>query len=459
MMATALQVIDNNLCNPEAEVIVLSATLCDRLMIDQLADKLPAEDFSEPIFGQIYSLIVHEHSLGHAATPVTLRPFLEGLPAFQDMGGFAWLAGLTGQSFSRFHAQGAADQIVSFARRRRLIEGLRETIRKAGSHDEPIEALIEEADDAINSAREGKKADFEHSAAQCVEAVINSFSEPVTGVECGNIPSVDQLLGPMRPTHLIIGAGRPGMGKTATAVSYALGAASRGHGVLFMSLEMGADELGERMAADLCFEERVPHRAIRDHTLTRDQQRSICRAHERLKAMPLQIIDQGGITVGQLRAKARRWARRFEARGHKLELIIVDYLQLMRADRKMDRFEAVSEISRSLKELAKELKVAVFALSQLSRAVEQRPDKRPILSDLRESGQIEQDADAVLFFLRDEYYLRLMDPPSDDEKRAKFEAALKKSEGRIEFICAKRRNGEARSLKGEFFYHYQAVRG
>jgi replicative DNA helicase len=153
----------------------------------------------------------------------------------------------------------------------------------------------------------------------------------------------------------------------------------------------------------------------------------------------------------------RRWKRRFEARGHRLELVIVDYMQRMKL--KGDRYEAISEISRTSKDLAKDEGLTVCALAQLSRKVEERADKRPQLSDLRDSGQIEQDADTVLFFLRQEYYLRNAEPPTDTEQRAKWEKALSDAAGRVEFICAKRRAGVTGSLMGEFLGPFQAVRG
>lgn len=457
----ALQVVENKIGNVEAEMAVIAAMLCEPKIIDALADRLKSEEFVDLFLGYVYSLIIREHSLGRAATPITIRPLLESEPAFAELGGWNWLATLTGSvgAVSIISASSSASQITEFAQRRRLVEGLRETITLASDYDQPIAGLIEAADEAISAAREAGSDSAEYSGADCIRTVIDGFDQPITGTTCGNILSIDTLLGPMRPSHLVIGAGRPGMGKTATAISYALGAAAKGHGVLFVSLEMSADQLGERMAADLCLEHRIPHEAIRDRTLTDVQKREVCRAHSRLANLPLQIIDRGGLQVGRLRSIVRRWARRFEARGSKLELVIVDYLQLMRVDRKMDRFEAVGEISRSLKEIAKENDVAVFALAQLSRAVEQRGDKRPQLSDLRESGQIEQDADAVLFFLRQEYYLRLDEPAEGTERREKWEKALNDCQGRIEFICAKRRNGRTGSLTGDFLYHYQAVRG
>lgn len=455
---TALAAVETSIQNLDAEVAILGGLLREPRHVDGVADKLRGADFAEPFFGHVFDLIVREHSLGRSLNPVTIRPYLEGQAEFDQLGGRGWLANLTAGAFAVASME-SAEQIAELSRRRALIEGLRTAIGQAGDMDVPIGDVITAADDTIASTRDADGADHEFSGAECIGAVIEGFGAPVTGAECGNIPSIDRLLGPMRPGHLVIGAGRPGMGKTATAVSYALGAAARGHGVLFVSLEMGAAELGERMAADMCLAQRIPYEAIRDRTLKPEQQREVCRARDRLAELPLQIIDKGGLSIGQLRTMVRRWARRFAARGNKLELIIVDYLQLMRADRKMDRYEVVTEISHSLKEIAKEHGAAVFALAQLSRAVEQRADKRPMLSDLRESGQIEQDADAVLFFLRDEYYLRLIEPHPNDPKHAEWEQKLQDCQGRIEFICAKRRNGSTGSLVGEFLYHYQAVRG
>jgi replicative DNA helicase len=357
-------------------------------------------------------------------------------------------------------ASSNARQVAEFARRRRLVEGLRSALAMAADYEQPLETLVEVADDAITLARDKDGKGSEYSGAQCLDSVIEGFDLPLSGVECGIIPSIDRLLGPMRPGHLVIGAGRPGMGKTATAISYALGAAAKGHGVLFVSLEMGAGELGERMAADLCLDQRILYKDIRDRTLNPEQKKAIYRARTRIANMPLQVIDRAGLTSSRLRTIIRRWIRRFEARGTPLELVIVDYLQLLRSDRKADnRFETITEASQSLKEIAKENKLAVFAMAQLSRKVEERADKRPMLSDLRESGQIEQDADAVMFFLRDEYYLRASEPHLNAPNRAQWDQLLADCQQRIEFICAKRRNGATGSFKGEFLYHYQAVRG
>lgn len=447
--------------NVEAELAVVGALLCENRLIDRIADRLTSDDFADKFIGYVYALILREYAAGRPVNPITLKPLLADEPAFAELGGIGWLAELTSGKINTVAAAECADQIASLAARRRLVEGLREAIDQAGDLNENVETLIETADDAITAARDQGEEGFEYSAADALDKVIAGFNEPVTGVTCGNIPSIDKLLGPMRPSHLIIGGGRPGMGKTACAVSYALGAAERGHGVLFVSLEMGAEQLAERMAADLCFEgARIPYADIRDRRLNSEQQREICRARNRLAEMPLQIIDKGGINVSRLRLMVKRWKRRFAARGTPLELVVVDYLQLLRADKGLGQYEAVTEISKTLKEIAKDNDLAVFALAQLSRKVEQRGDKRPQLDDFRDSGQIEQDADAVLFFLRDEYYLRKEGQPEEHEPEyADWRRRLDKCVGRIEFICAKRRNGQEGALIGNFFGPYQAVRG
>ena len=252
------------------------------------------------------------------------------------------------------------------------------------------------------------------------------------------------------------------MGKTALALSYAIGAAQQGHGVLFVSLEMSSTELAARMVADLCFNgnDGVPYNAIRDGVLNDWQADKVCKARDTMHRLPFHVVDAGQLTVGRLNTLIRRHARKMAARGHKLELVIVDYLQLLSSDaRGRSNYETVSEVSRGLKAAAKDHGVAVFALAQLSREVEKRPDKRPQLSDLRDSGQIEQDADAVLFLLRPEYYHWQAEPEKDTSAWDKWEAELREMLGAIEFILAKRRNGVTGATFGSFYGTYQAVRG
>jgi replicative DNA helicase len=290
--------------------------------------------------------------------------------------------------------------------------------------------------------------------------VLDGFNNRETGVTSG-IGPIDEGLGALLPKQLAIVAGRPSMGKSAVASSYALGAAAMGHGTLFVSLEMSAEELGERIAADLCFDTsiQVPYSAITEKRVTPDQGRQICRAYDRLENMPLSIVDLASCTISKLNAIVRRHARRLAANGKKLELVIVDYLQLIRPDRHTEnRTQEITQVSMGLKAIAKEHGVAIMALAQLSRSVEQRADKRPIMADLRESGQIEQDADAIMFLYRPEYYLKQAEP-TDQADRAKWETMMADARGKIEFIVAKRRRGCTGTTHGRFYGAFQAVRG
>lgn len=453
------KVMADPLANTEAEAWLLGAMMALNPSIDTIADIITEADFSEQLFGRIFAAIVREASLGKSANPVTLKGYFENDPDLAQLGGVGFLARLTGEVIP-MKPQEIAKQILDLSTRRHMRDGL--TIAATACIDlalSPSE-IVNLADAGLTIT--GKDDIHQPTGTQCFDELINGFGEVTTGVECRVIPELDHLLGPMRPKQLVIGAGRPGMGKTALALSYALGAAQAGHGVLFVSLEMSSHELAGRMAADMCFDGRggIPFSSIRDGKLSEGQRRDICRARGMMEDMPFQVVDAGNLSIGRLNMLVRRHARRMAAKGYKLELIVVDYLQLLSPDTKgRSTYEAVSEVSRGLKALAKDHGVAVFALAQLSREVEKRPDKRPQLSDLRDSGQIEQDADAVLFLLRDEYYLRQEEPDERDPKREEWESDLSLVQGKIEFIVAKRRNGVTGKAMGAFHGAFQAVRG
>lgn len=446
--------------NIEAEAALLGALMFDNRVIDATADKVSPEDFADPVLADIYSVILREHSRGNPANVITLRPFFENDTRMENMGGF--LAQLTGSGAVIIGAHGFADQVAALAARRRLVTRLSETIALASDPHSSVEELVDSADGAIMEATHKGDPLHQPSGADCLSELIDAFDAPVHGVTSGSIPSLDGLIGPMRPKQLIIGAGRPGMGKTACALSYALGAAHAGYGVLFVSLEMSSTELGQRMAADMCFDGHsgIPYSAIRDNNLSPDQRSQIIRARDHMAELPFHVIDAGKLSIGRLGMIVRRYKRRFAARGHSLDLVIVDYLQLLSSDSKArSNYETVSEVSRGLKAIAKDQGVAMFALAQLSREAEKRPDKRPQLSDLRDSGQIEQDADAVLFLYRLEYYLRQSEPQKDSAEHRDWQESLSGCQNRIEFICAKRRNGSTGTADGYFFGSNQAVRG
>lgn len=447
------------LANLELEADLLGSLMTDNRGIDQAADILAAHDFAEPLHGRIFDVLVDHAARGKAANPVTIKGYFDDDPAIKVLGGVSYLMGLTA-SVMGLRAAETAREIAGLAQRRRMRDGLSATALDCSDLSLPVAEIVSRADDAVNAT--ARDTIHQPTGAECFAELMAGFGESQSGVTCGQIPSLDELVGPMRPKQLVICAARPGMGKTALALSYAIGAAQNGHGVLFVSLEMSSRELAGRMAADMCFDGRdgVPFNAIRDGRLNDWQMRRVAEASSRMAGYPLNVIDAGYLNTGRLSMLIRRHARRMQAMGRKLELVVVDYLQLLSPDSKgRSNYEAVSEVSRALKAMAKDQDVAIMALAQLSRAVETRPDKRPQLSDLRDSGQIEQDADAVFFLLRPEYYLRQAEPDQMAPERFDWERALADVQGRLEFILAKRRNGVTGQASAEFHGGYQAVRG
>ncbi len=448
------------LVNIEAEAELLGSLMAGHASVDQVADLLDSAAFSEPLHARMYEAIVDQASKGKSVSPVAIRGFVDGDETLAKLGGNSYLARLTGQAIGLTCVE-SARLVTDLAQRRRMADGLRHAAASCEDLKLTPAEIVAEADAAISV----KGGDLVHqpTGAECFDELFASYLAKHNGVTCGKIKALDDLLGPARPKQLIIGAGRPGMGKTALALSYALGAAERGHGVLYVSLEMSSAELAARMASDLCFDKAakpVPYPAIRDGDLSYAQRKDLNHARDMMAGLPFAVVDAGHLTVGRLNTLVRRHARRMAAAGHTLELVIVDYLQLLSPDtRGRSNYEAVSEVSRSLKAMAKDNGVAVFALAQLSREVEKRPGARPQLSDLRDSGQIEQDADAVLFLLRQEYYLRNEEPAETDPKYHQWLEAMEAAKGKIEFILAKRRNGETGTASGEFHGFYQAVRG
>ncbi len=455
--------VSETLFNVEAEAALVSALMFDNRLVDQVADIVKSEDFGDSLMADIFSAIMLEVGRGKPANAITLRPHFDGDERLSGLGGAGYLAQLSGTGVAVLGAKAFAEQVADLSRRRSFIAGIQQSIALAGMSTTTLPEIVDAADAAIYAASATADTLHQPSGLDCMDELINGFGKPVIGATCGVVPQLDRLLGPLAPKSLTIGAGRPGMGKTAVAISYGLGAAARGTGVLFISLEMSSLELAQRMAADLCYGKGVdiPFDDIVNDKLNDAQRRQICRSREHMSDLPFQVVDAGSLTIGRLSMIVRRWKRRFAARGTKLGLVIVDYLQLVTADhRGKSIYETVSEVSRGLKSTAKDQDVAVFALAQLSREVEKRQDKRPILSDLRDSGQIEQDADKVLFFYRHEYYLRQSEPDEADiDARAKWADALDKCEGVIEFILAKRRNGRTGATQGHFHGAYQAVRG
>ena len=466
--------------HPEAEQALLGAILIHPGAYHQVADFLQADHFADPAHQRIFSAASGLIERGQLANPVTLRAMFEQDPDLASSGGGGrYLAALAASAVTIINARSYGQQIYDAHLRRELITIGTGVVNEAYVHtvEEPAQRQIEAAERklyelATQGRSEGGFKRFEKALEEAVVMAEAAFkrSGKTAGVASGFI-DLDKMLGGLHPSDLLIVAGRPSMGKTAFATNIAFNAAKAykagnkerasqdGHGsedgavVGFFSLEMSAEQLATRVLSE---ESGVPSDRIRRGEVGSADFDKFLEASQRLASVPLFIDDTPGLSISALRTRARR-LQRTEGLG----LIIVDYLQLMQASGTRgveNRVQELSEITRGLKTIAKELSVPVIALSQLSRQVEQREDKRPQLADLRESGSIEQDADVVMFVFREEYYLGRAEPMQrPDEPQDKFNARydswktlLEEKHGLAEIIVAKQRHGPIGSVRLTF---------
>jgi replicative DNA helicase len=454
--------------NIEAEAALLGALMIDNRLVEDVQTRLKPHHFFEPLHGRIYEAVLRLNDRGMVATPVTLRPMFEGDEAMKEVGGAAYLAQLTGSGAAVIGARDFARQIYDLALLRALIGVGRELVEGALDTSEEVAPLtqIERAETELykvaeDGGAEGKAKSFGEAAIASIksaEAALNNGGG-LSGITTG-FDSINARMGGLHKSDLVILAGRPGMGKSALATNMAFNTARRflqdqadgidakesaGAAVGFFSLEMSAEQLVTRILSE---QTGITAEKIRTGQISRNEFQNFARTADELHTLPLYIDDTPGLTIAGLRARARRLKRQ---KG--IGLVVVDYLQLLQGTGKGssgdNRVQEISEISRGLKQLAKELDLPVLALSQLSRAVEQREDKRPQLSDLRESGSIEQDADIVLFIFREDYYLKAHEPkhPIPDDSSEVFsayeewQAKFRPVEGLAELIVAKQRHG------------------
>ncbi|WP_164852751.1 replicative DNA helicase [Novosphingobium umbonatum] len=452
-----------SLANLEAEAVLLGGLLIDNRQIEAVGDRLAAPDFYEPLHGRIFEAITRESAFGHTVSPITLRPYFEGDPAMQSLGGLSYLARLTSDGQGLYSLPTLVQQIADLSRRRKLHAALATAAEACADMEQALPDIVANADAALTLPDASREA-RELTAQEALFEMRQNAKASSVGIICGSIPNADATLGSLRAGQLIVIAARPAMGKTAFALSYATGAAKQGNGVLFVSLEMSAEDLAERLASDLSYgadgRDALPYSVVRSGRLNDRQRCRLAEIDHEASRLPLYVTDPAHMRIGQLDRCIRRFSRRMAANDQRLDLVIVDYLQLLQPDTKgRSEYEAISEVSRMLKALAKRHGVAIMALAQLSREVEKRPDKRPQLADLRGSGQIEQDADIIAFLLRQEYYLRQAEPDLGTSERLAWEEALDAVSGLLELIVAKKRAGVTGSAFCRFEGAFQAVRG
>ncbi len=453
--------------NIEAEQQLLGAILTNNDIYDRIAALVKPEHFFEPVHQRIFEIAVARIQKNALASPVTLKGYLEDDEALMALGGPAYLARLAGAAISAFAARDYAQMIYELAVRRELIrlgQDITDRARRVEVDNDPKEQITEAEQRLYTLAEQGTAekgfVSFLKATTEAVQTALAAYQRDgaLSGISTG-FADMDKKLGGLHPSDLLILAGRPSMGKTslATNIAFSIARAYRrgqrpdgtegavnGGVVGFFSLEMSAEQLAARILSEAS---EVPSEQIRRGDMTEGEFRRFVEAAKALETCPLYIDDTPALPISQVAARCRRLKR-----THGLDVVFVDYLQLLRGTGRGDnRVQEIAEISMGLKALAKELAIPVVALSQLSRQVESRDDKRPQLSDLRESGSIEQDADVVMFVFREEYYREREKPGDHDlEAMAKWQEVMEQVHSRAEVIIGKQRHGPIGTVELSF---------
>lgn len=409
--------------NIGAEESLLGAVLIDNATLLEVADILKPDDFYRPANGIIFDAIRNLTLRNEPADLVTVINYLKQIDKLQAVGGAENIAHLVDEVPFAVHAPYYAEIIRDKAILRRLIEKTNAIAKRCYDEDGAVEEVVNYAEEVVFEIAERKLGQKFVPIRDLIWLNLETLDQrqknrgALTGVPTG-FKALDSILSGFQNTDFIILAARPSMGKTALALNFALSAAKANIGVAVFSLEMGAEQLSMRM---LCSEARVNASALRSGFFSMDDWDKLTEISDRFVDMPVYIDDTSTPTIMDIYTKCRRLKL-----DKDIGLIIIDYIQLMEGNDKMDRHLQIAKISRALKGLAKDLNVPIVALAQLNRTVESRDNKRPRLSDLRESGALEQDADVVLFIYRDEVYNKSPDNPN---------------KGKAEVIVAKHRNG------------------
>ena len=444
--------------NIGAEQALLGAIISNNLALEKVENFLEPEHFSSKINGLIFKTLKKLISNDQIADLNTLKVFLENDPDFISNGGISYLLKISENSISIINSKQYGELIFDLFIRRKLIDVGTDLINDSYDdyEDQNSNIIIEKTEsDLYNLTNDGESQkgpkQFDDILSLTIDYAEKAYkkSDEVVGLKTG-LNDFDKKIGGLHKSDLIIIAGRPSMGKTAFATNIASNICNKKinnkkTNVLFFSLEMSSEQLATRVLSEIS---QISSEGIRTGNLSKTDFEKIIKASEKLKELSLFIDDSPALTISSIRTRSRRLKRK-----HGLDLIIIDYLQLISGESKNlndNRVKEISDITRGLKAIAKELNIPVVALSQLSRKVEEREEKRPQLADLRESGSIEQDADLVVFLYREEYYLARTEPPEGTEKHVMWTSKMEKVHNIAEAIVAKHRHGPISRVKLHF---------
>ena len=446
-------------CNIEAEQAVIGSILVSNDIYDEISPIIDSNKFFDPIHAKIFETIENLISKGLLANPITLKNYFENNEGLKELGGQEYLIKITKFSTSSKQAIDYANIVQEMHVRRELIKISESVLHQASNSNEIStsgEEMIQQAEKSLFDLAERGHFNqsfmkFENALKQTIEMAKSAYQndEGIVGVPTG-LTDLDSRLGGMHKQDLVIIAGRPSMGKTALATNIAFHAAKNiekkglKSTVAFFSLEMSSEQLSTRILSE---QSRIRSNDIRRGKVSEKEFEQFIETSKNIFELPLYIDETPAITITAISNRSRRIKRLFG-----LELIVVDYIQLMKSSWNKDynRVQEISEITQGLKALAKELDVPVLALSQLSRAVEQRDDKKPQLADLRESGSIEQDADVVMFVYREAYYLERKEPALGSIEHAEWQQKMDEISRLAEIMISKQRHGPTGNVKVEF---------
>jgi replicative DNA helicase len=428
----------------EAEQMVLGSALLNQSGVGLIARRGGPSLFYDPVHAAIFEVMARKDRAGELVSPVTVAEAMRGHSGLAELG-VGYLAKLAGASISS-SLPAYIDMLADLRRKRQLIAAMSEAQAAIARGDEKSSVIAGRLEAALiegqDSSEDAGPVSMLKAVTVAMEQILAAYHGEESAVVKSGVTALDRMISGFFPGELILIGGRPSMGKTGLALSIGLNAARAGHGVVIASLEMNPEAMAMRALSEGTAQNRhaVSYAKMRMGDMADTHVDSLRQAAIDVSELPITFLPRHFSDIGALFAGAKQAQR---AMGGKMRLLIVDYAQLLRSQAK-SRYEQITEISIALKALAGQLNVPVIALSQLSRAVEQRDDKRPQLSDLRESGQLEQDADAVLFCYRDEYYLEREKPLDSDPQEAHdiWRAALEKARNRLEIIVAKQRQGQ-----------------
>ena len=444
--------------NIEAEQTVLGSILENNELFDEITDEINEGHFYDTVHQKIYKVISNLISKGLLANPVTIKNFFNNNEELTEIGGIEYLLKLTKVSTTKNQIKHYSKLLSDLYIRRQLIKISEETLEDSKNKELDITGtnILENTERKLFEIAE--RGEFQRSFVTFKDALKETIDmataayrndQGIVGVPSG-LTDLDDRLGGLHKQDLIIIAGRPSMGKTALATNIAFNAAEniqkkdKKPSVAFFSLEMSSEQLSTRILSE---QSRIKSNDIRRGKINQEDFEKFIEASKNLENLPLHIDDTPAITISALSNRARRLKRK-----QGLDLIVIDYIQLMKSSgyRNEGRVLEIAEITQGLKALAKELDVPVLALSQLSRQVEQREDKKPQLADLRESGSIEQDADVVMFVFREQYYLEKQEPKLGTAEHVEWQEKMNQVHNQAEIIIGKQRHGPTGLIKLEF---------